>query len=164
MRRSWMLLVFALGVLGRPPSGGAQSAEPKALVDGLVRAWNAHDAKAFAAPFAEDADFVNVAGRVWKGRGEIQSAHEASHAGRFKASTMSSNDTTVRLTRPDVAVIHFRWEIAGALEDDGKAGPPRRGIMQVVAAKETEGWRIVAALNMFVAPPAPSSTTPASPK
>lgn len=57
-------------------------------VQGLVReaeaAWNTHDIKRFAACFAEDADFVNVAGAWVRGRDEIGAKHAASHADRLR--------------------------------------------------------------------------------
>jgi hypothetical protein len=40
----------------------------EALVQEMQAAWNTHDMKRFAACFAEDADFVNVAGAWVKGR------------------------------------------------------------------------------------------------
>jgi hypothetical protein len=40
-----------------------------ALVGEVERAWNSHDMSRFAACFAEDADFVNVRGWWWRGRG-----------------------------------------------------------------------------------------------
>ena len=49
-----------LSLLGLPAAATAAEAEPEALAAGFVRAWNAHDMKAFGALFTEDADFVNV--------------------------------------------------------------------------------------------------------
>jgi uncharacterized protein (TIGR02246 family) len=37
-----------------------------ALVDEIEAAWNSHDMGRFAACFAADADFVNVAGAWWQ--------------------------------------------------------------------------------------------------
>ncbi len=45
------------------------------VVSELVRAWNAGDADAWAARFAEDADFVDVVGRVQEGRAVIAAEH-----------------------------------------------------------------------------------------
>ena len=43
-----------------------------ALVVEIEAAWNSHDMSRFAACFAADADFVNVAGAWWHGREEIE--------------------------------------------------------------------------------------------
>jgi hypothetical protein len=51
----------------------------------------------------------------------------------------------VRFLRADVAVIHFNWEITGAVDREGKAADPSRGINLIVAAKEqADGWRVIA--------------------
>ncbi len=130
-----------------PATGAAESGEPDILVKGLVQAWNAHDMKAFANLYTEDADFVNVAGAWWKGRAEIQAKHEDSHATRFKTTTLVATGTAVRLPRADVAVIHFRWELTGEVDREGRPVPPRRGVMQIVGTKQAEGWRIISSQN-----------------
>ena len=45
------------------------------IVQQVQDAWNAHDAKAFAAPFTTDADYVIVNGMLSKGRNEIEKGH-----------------------------------------------------------------------------------------
>lgn len=149
-------MVFAgvlLSLLCLPTSGAAQTDAPEGLVNGFVKAWNAHDMKAFGNLFAEDADFVNVAATWWKGRAEIQAKHEESHATRFKPSTLVATETAVRMARPDVAVMHVRWQLTGAVDREGKPDPPRQGVLQVVAARQPDGWRIIAAQNTNQAPP-----------
>src|SRR5438309_11754190 len=42
----------------------------------LARAWNAGDGAAWAASFAEDAEFVDVLGRVQRGREVIGAEHQ----------------------------------------------------------------------------------------
>jgi uncharacterized protein (TIGR02246 family) len=135
------------------PVGEAAQTGPEALVDGFVLAWNSHDMKAFAGLFTEDADFVNVAGMWWKGRAEIQAKHEESHATRFKTTNLTSTGTSVRQPRADIAVIHFSWELTGQLDGEGKPVPPRRGILQMLAIKQADGWRITAAQNTNAMPP-----------
>ena len=44
-----------------------EEAQVAALVDEIEAAWNTHDMNRFAACFAPDADFVNVAGAWWRG-------------------------------------------------------------------------------------------------
>jgi len=149
-RRTILGVLLACACLS---AAAAEAERPEALADGFVRAWNSHDMKAFGALFAEDADFVNVAGTWWKGRAEIQAMHERSHASRFKTSVLSKTGTRVRMARPDLAVLHVSWELTGAVDPEGKALPARRGVMQMVAARQEEGWRIIAAQNTNEAPP-----------
>jgi hypothetical protein len=49
------------------------------VVAAFAATWNRHDLDAFGKLFAQDADFVNVAGLLWKGRQSIQAQHAYSH-------------------------------------------------------------------------------------
>ena len=148
MKAAAAIAVLALAV----PAAGADMTAPVSLADGFVRAWNAHDMKAFGDLFAEDADFVNVAGTWWKGRAEIQAMHERSHAATFKASVLRQMGVKIRTMGPDTAVLHVTWELKGAVDDEGKPRPDRTGVMQMVAARQKDGWRIVAAQNTNALP------------
>src|SRR4051794_15805188 len=57
------------------PSGSIE-AEVAPLVRALQEAWNTADSAGFAAPFADDADFVNVYGMHARGRDAIRGGHE----------------------------------------------------------------------------------------
>jgi uncharacterized protein (TIGR02246 family) len=103
--------------------------------------------EAFGNLFTEDADFVNVAGKWWKGRAEIQARHQESHSSGFRMSTLASLGTSVRRLRPDIAVMHFRWELTGQVDADGKQTPARRGILQMLAVKELDDWKIASVQN-----------------
>lgn len=131
----------------------AQGEGPEALVGSFVRAWNNHDMRAFADLFAKDADFVNVAGMWWHGRAEIQARHEESHATRFKATTLSSTDTSVRSPGAGIAIIHFRWELTGQIDAKGEPVAARHGIIQMLALKQGDGWSIASAQNTDIARP-----------
>ena len=47
----------------------------ESIVGQLEAAWNAMDGTAFAAPFADDADFVNIRGEHFRGRAAIAAGH-----------------------------------------------------------------------------------------
>ena len=57
-------------------SGAKEAAQDEAAIRAAIKsvedAWNAHDGKAFAAPFAADADYVVVNGTFIKGRAAIE--------------------------------------------------------------------------------------------
>jgi uncharacterized protein (TIGR02246 family) len=151
LSRTALAGVFLL--LWLPVTGEAQADRPQSLVDGFIRAWNAHDMTALGALFTEDADFVTADGKWWKGRAWIQSQHARAHAARLKTTMMVETNTTVRAVRPDVAVLHFEWEVSGELGADGKALITRHGILHMVAVKQAGGWRIVSAQDTATMPP-----------
>lgn len=143
-------LVFALMV---PVASAAEVSGPKALVDRFVRAWNAHDAKALAALFREDADYVTVHGNWWKGREWIQTQFARAQTTKLKDTMMVETNTTVRMVRPDVALMRLEWEVSGETGPDGKPLITRHGIMQIVAVNEAGGWTIVSGQDTATMPP-----------
>ena len=118
-----------------------------AVVNEFASAWNRHDLQAFGELFTPDAEFVNVVGIWWKGRAEIQEAHEFAHSTMFKASRLTLLETTVRFYSVDVAVSRSKWSLEGHLGPDGKALPPRTGILLNVLVARDSGWKIAESQN-----------------
>jgi uncharacterized protein (TIGR02246 family) len=122
-----------------------QEANIQPLVAEVQAAWNTHDMQRFARCWAQDADFVNVAGMWWRGRGEIEERHAASHATRFRQSRIALELAEVREIAPGVGVAHLRW----TLEGHEASGPrrttePRHGVWTWVL-REREGRIEIAA-------------------
>lgn len=122
------------------------------IVNSLVAAWNAHDARAFAQSFAEDADFTNVFGMHAKGRGAIESFHAPIFATMFKDSRLAAADTRVRPLRADIAAVDLRWEMTGARGPDGTPWPRRRGLINMILTHEHGDWSIAVMHNMDLPP------------
>jgi uncharacterized protein (TIGR02246 family) len=134
-----------LSLVSFPADSPAQALGPEALVDGFVRAWNTHDIKLFGSLFMNDADWVTVAGVRVKGRAEIQAVLEKEHATWAKTTTFTATSTEVRFPRADVAVIHLNWAVSGAVDREGNAALPARGVTLIVAAREQAGsWSVIA--------------------
>jgi uncharacterized protein (TIGR02246 family) len=110
------LVLFALGSLaavaqsGRPePSGIA-----KDVLHRLDVAWNAADAKSFAAEFTDDADVVNIFGSHFRGRVDLTKRMQQIFDTIFKGSTHRSrtlerayylgDDVVVAISAATVAV------------------------------------------------------------
>ena len=125
----------------------------RAIGTKAVEAWNAHDMKAFATLFRDDAEFVNVYGMWWTGRERIQAEHEATHATVFRRSRLSATEMRVKFLRPDVASLHTLWHLTGLVLPNGQALPGRKGVLVFVLAKDAGEWRIAVAQNTDIAPP-----------
>lgn len=159
----WMVtgLILTLPVVGRL---GAQQAPSMAgasrTVAGFADAWNKHDMTAFGALFADDADFVNVAGSWWHGRASIQEHHAFAHGtlssadtaglgaparlyGIFRNSTITFDSTEMRLVRPDVALARVKWHLVG----DARTSAARTGRLLFVLVARAGVWHITAAQN-----------------
>ena len=154
MNKKMALLAAVLSaVVAMPIDARAEADRPQALVDGFIRGWNAHDMKALGELFTEDADFVTAEGKWWKGRAWIVSQLGRAHAAKLKTTMMVETNTTVRTVRPDVAVVHFEWEVSGELGADGQPLITRHGILQIVAVKQAGGWRMVSVQDTGTMPP-----------
>ena len=105
------------------------------MINAFVDAWNHHDAKAFAAVFAEDADFTNWRGQGASGRSKIEEFHAPLFATIFKNSHQRSTDIKIRFVRADVAAVDVHWDLTGATDAQGNARPLRQGVLNFVMAK-----------------------------
>jgi uncharacterized protein (TIGR02246 family) len=116
---------------------------PQAFCD----AWAQHDGHALAKIMAEDVDFVTVATTYLHGREDFETFHVRLLSGRFKDSTITVLKTTTRFLRPDMAVVHWSWKIAGDKNPDGTLRQPRFGLMTLVAEKKNGNWLVVVGQN-----------------
>jgi uncharacterized protein (TIGR02246 family) len=128
----------------------ALHAQVTTLVRALQDAWNEADSHAFAAPFASDADFVNVYGMHARGRDAIQQGHDFILKGPYAGSTNRYTLESVRLLRPGVAVAHVHAALA--IPGGPMAGEHQARYSMVLV--ETGGeWEIASFHNTFIAPP-----------
>ena len=136
-----------------------KEADEKAIRDVMDRfmdAWNRHDAHAFAAVFAEDADFTNVLGIGASGRAKIEEFHAPVFATIFKNSHQKHDDIKIRFIRDDIAAVDVHWQMTGATDPQGNPRPDRRGLLNFVMAKDAGRWQIVVMHNLDLsAPPLP---------
>src|SRR5262245_18108203 len=123
------------------------------LVAALAAAWNRHDARAFAAAFAEDADFTNVFGMVQKGRAGIEAGHAPVFKTMFKDSHLTVTETRVRLIRPDVAAVDVKWTMTGARDPHGNPWPERIGLLNWIVTRHGDRWLIDVSHNMDLPSP-----------
>jgi len=119
------------------PSSAAQSRRPEDLVDAFVAAWNSHDVNAFERLFAADADWVTTYDVRDDGRANILADLKETHEGWAKSSTIVSSKVSVRVLRPDVAVVHFNAALTPTL-----GGTPIGRTMLLVAVKHARAWSI----------------------
>jgi uncharacterized protein (TIGR02246 family) len=127
----------------------------RAALENIVRrleaAWNAMDGSAFGAPFAADADFVNIRGEHLRGQAAIAAGHAAIFRTIYAGSTNHFTIERARLLRPEVALVRVHSVL------DAPQGPlaGRHGArFSLVLTKERNGWEIAALHNTLEAGPA----------
>lgn len=135
---------------GAPAPDGARAADEAAArenVRQMEAGWNAKSGERFAAPFADDADYVIVNGQHIRGRRHIAEDHQRIFDTFYKATTLSLSVKQVRFLRADVAVVH----VAAVLS--GQAEPPheKSATITLLMTKEAGAWRIAAFQNTPVA-------------
>jgi uncharacterized protein (TIGR02246 family) len=124
------------------------------IVEKLETAWNSYDSVAWAALFAEDADFIHILGGHFHGRAAIEQGHRTIFDTIYKGSRNKFIVEKVRSVRPDVAIVfiraHLLWYLNGA-EQEIDARPTL-----VVQKKENSQWEIVAFQNTLITPGGPT--------
>jgi uncharacterized protein (TIGR02246 family) len=123
------------------------------------QAWNRHDARAYAALFAEDGEVVNVVGWWWRGRPEIERKLTDAFALVFRESTLTTAHVDVRFLTPEIAVAHVRWTMSGAKTPPG-IPEPREGIQTIMLQKLGGNWMIAAFQNTNHVPEVPYPKQP----
>ena len=141
------LLLFLLAATLSAQTKADEEAVGK-LPQAFREAWAKHDGHELAKIMADDVDFVTVATTYLHGRADFETFHTRLLSGRFKESTITPLQTTVRFLRPDMAVIHWSWKIEGDRNMDGTARQqPRYGMMTMVAEKRSGTWLVAVAQN-----------------
>ena len=134
--------------MARPQNASKETEErDRAAIGQTLKAfqddWNKHDAHAFALTFTEDADFTNVAGMHAHGRANVEAFHAPVFAGIFKESHQTGTIRSIRFLKPDLAAVDVDWEMTGAKSPDGTPRPYRKGLLDWVMARQSDGaWLI----------------------
>jgi uncharacterized protein (TIGR02246 family) len=135
--------------MNTPEQQAAESAV-RQLFQQLTDAWGAGDAKAYAALFTEDADYVAFDGVNQKGRAAIEAGHKPLFERFLKGSKLTGGLVDLQLLAPDVMLAHA----IGSILDAGRTTPkPERLSSQtLVAVKQNGEWRFRAFHNTRVRP------------
>ena len=157
-----ILIMASVGAVAAADRQADEAAIRDVVQTRQQQAWNQHDAKAYAALFAEDGDVVNVVGWWWKGRKEIENKLTDAFAFVFRESTLTITQVDTRFLMPEVAVAHTRWTMTGA-KTPPTIPEPREGIQTIVLQKVGEKWMIAAFQNTNYRPEVPFPKGPSAP-
>jgi uncharacterized protein (TIGR02246 family) len=122
------------------------------IVRRLEQAWNDSDSVAWAAEFANDADFIHVLGGFYHGSRDIEQGHRTIFDTIYKGSHNRFEVEKVRLLRPDVAAIFIRANLTLYLNGQEQHIQARPTL---VAQKSPTGeWKIAVFQNTLITPDA----------
>ncbi|NJM72042.1 MAG: SgcJ/EcaC family oxidoreductase [Scytonema sp. RU_4_4] len=116
-----------------------------ALKQQMIEGWSQGSGDAFAAPFAEDANFVAFDGTRFEGKQEIASSHQQLFDKYVKGTRLVGEVESVRFLAPDLAVVRA----VGGTQMPGQSdtSPGRDSMQMFVAIKRGDQWRIVEFTN-----------------
>ena len=120
-------------------NSSSDEAAVRQVVQQVQDAWNAHDGRAFAAPFAPDSDYVNVRGERAKGREAIEKGHTAIFSTIYKDSYNVGTVKSIRFLRPDIAVVHAEWTLEFRAGSETRKG---HAMNTMVMTKDNGKWSI----------------------
>lgn len=162
------VLMFVLAPPAAADSAQARSKDEAAireLVAAQAEAWNRADAAAWSKGFVPDAEFINIAGTVFKGRAEIEARHAFVFNTLFKGSRTEVTVTRVVFLGSDVAVTDMEHVVTGYAGLPPGVQPTEAGVlktrMRYVMKKNGKRWEIFAGQNTDVKPASkPGPTQP----
>ena len=125
-------------------NSSADEASVRQVVQQIQEGWNVHDGKAFAAPFAADADYVVVNGMKLRGREAIEKGHTGIFTTIYKDSHNVGTVKSVRFLRPDVAVVHVEWNLEFRTGGETTKG---HAMNTMVMTKEVDKWSVAVFQN-----------------
>jgi len=117
------------------------------LTASMVDSWHARDSDGFAEHFHPDTVFVDVLGRVFRGRAKVAEVHRRNFATIHAGSRLELGRRSSELLADGVALVHVGsaiWVPEGPLAGDSRA------TQTWILTKTTGGWLIKAFHNTFV--------------
>ena len=133
----------------QPTSSASSQATDEAAIRTLYQqvmdGWNRGNGDAFAAPFADDADFVAFDGSYFTGRREIAAFHQLLFDQFLHGTSLVGKVRSARFLTPDVAVMHA---VGGTvMPGQSDLEPERNSVQTLVATKREGAWQLAAFQN-----------------
>lgn len=136
----------------------------RALVARCEAAWNAGDARAWAANMAEDVYLTSVLGDRYHGRDLLESGHRYVFDTIYKGSAITFTIEAIRFVRPDVALVHLHQRLMSRLPPGAAASTARQRLMSdemhetqarasLLVVKDGGSWQVLSFQNTGIASP-----------
>lgn len=120
------------------------------LYQRILDGWNRGDGHAFAAPFAEECDFIAFDGIHFTGRAEIAESHQLLFDRWMRGTRLVGQVERVRFLGPDAAIL---YAVGGTiLRNQTRPAPERDSLQTLVAQRQGGEWRLVAFHNTRLRP------------
>ncbi len=156
-------IAVVLALLGPgSPAASLQDSEPEAAIRAIVAeqvvAWNAGDARAYAAHVAPEVSFTNLFGMVMYGTPAFVERHARILATFYKGTTKQHVIRRIRFVTPDVAIVDIDNQVRGVKAMPAGISLPPDGIVKTqlmeIFVRRDGRWVIEAYHNVDVKPAA----------
>jgi uncharacterized protein (TIGR02246 family) len=152
--------LLSLGLLLATSRAFAQlAAADEAAIRHTVRRmttnWQNHHFAEMASYTTPDVTWVNIVGMYWRGRTQVQQAHQAIFDTLFTGVAFTPGHTTLRAVAPGVAVVTLYCHVGAFYPPDGvNRGTNKEGdaddLLTLVLVKRQGQWLISAGQNTVV--------------
>ena len=150
MRHTFLMIIYlVICSIGDAQNAGEQKAV-EAQIDAFIASWNKHNFSDMKNYVAEDCDFVNIVGMHWKGREDIQYAHQTYHDQFFKNTPMEKRSVIIQFLKSDVAVAILNWHIGKFDAPDGSRRGDNDDLATMIFVKRNGKWLLTASENVEI--------------
>jgi len=136
----------------------AQSNDKKAIesqVNRMVSDWNTHEFNNMDFYTTEDVEWINLVGMWWKGRKDVEEAHQTAFDYFFKGVPFTKKSLDIRLLTNDVAIANLVCHVGSLFPPDGidrgtNRTPETDNILTLVYVKRKGTWLLSAGQNTII--------------
>lgn len=164
-----LLIVAANFASGQSTGTAADEKAVRQTIDAMMTSWKNHSYADIANWTTPDVDWVNSVGMWWKGRSEMQQAHQAYHDTMFRNTGSRLEEVTIRFVTADVAIVHLLSHLDAFYPPDGidhgsNKRPESDDMATLVFVKRNSKWLLTAGENIAVNKQATASNPVAKPR
>jgi len=124
-------------------------AKIQAVLGRWEAAWNASDMSAMWQLATDDVHWVNVVGMYWRGKAEVQKAHQAYFDLIFKERSCKLDEIeSIEPLPGDALIAVARWSMGGYRRPNGMLRPPGSDRMSLVLVPRGDGLAIAHGANV----------------
>ena len=122
------------------------------VVTEMTEGFNSHNGRAASSMYLPDARLITVRGEVMEGQVAIEKGLASIFETRAKTAMQRTLSVSIRLLRPDIALVHVTNELSGLVAPDGTALPSHQELSLRVLSKQDGRWQVAAFHNTMVRP------------
>lgn len=121
--------------------------------------WNQGDGKGFAVAFADDAEFINIRGDLFRGKEMIADRHTFILTGPFRGSHVVITVRQYTELTPDIVIVEMDHTLTNYRSLPPGISPTSSGVlktrMKYIAKRNNGQWQLIAGQNTAVSPMTP---------